>query len=469
MNKKFLPFIFLFAAGTLFAANAHDEHDAHKHAEHDHAHEHKTACAGDHDHAEHAHEKHEHEKHEHGGGCEAGHAEHDHEHDAPQVHDEHDGHDHSAEESAPAGTLAPIEISARARESIAIRREKVSASPATFVRPYYGQLAISPSAIKTAALPVAGRVKFFVKIGENVRAGTSLLELSSPALVEMFCDIRDAEAALAQANVELATLRERLVKLESAGIKNSELVAAEKSKQAEIKTLATAAERAISLMNLATQNGEFKNGALTVFASENATVQSLELNEGAWGEQGAAALTLTARGELEFKANVFGNDSLAETSARLALTFGGETKFFSGTLRASPQIAEDSQMRTIYFRPENLPAEAFAGQIAKLEIFTSEKLGENFVLVPNSAVIKVGVEDIVFVCVPEDENRFVPVSVKTLPSRRGMTPVSGVSAGATVVTKGGYELKYVLPSAAGAQKKTAGHFHADGKFHEGEH
>ena len=84
---------------------------------------------------------------------------------------------------------------------------------------------------------------------------------------------------------------------------------------------------------------------------------------------------------------------------------------------------------------------------------------------PNSAIVKVGVDDVVFV--REDEHTMVMQKVEALPSRRGLTPVKGLTPGATYVSKGGYELKYLLPTMTG--KKAAGHFHADGKFHEGDH
>ena len=60
------------------------------------------------------------------------------------------------------------------------------------------------------------------------------------------------------------------------------------------------------------------------------------------------------------------------------------------------------------------------------------------------------------------------VKVHAGASRRGMTPVSGLVPGQRIVVKGGAELRYLLP-ADGQKKKSAGHFHADGKFHEGEH
>ena len=64
---------------------------------------------------------------------------------------------------------------------------------------------------------------------------------------------------------------------------------------------------------------------------------------------------------------------------------------------------------------------------------------------------------------------FVMKKVETLPSRQGKTPVKGLMPGQTIVTKGGYELKYILPTGEAGSKKAAGHFHADGQFHEGEH
>ena len=65
------------------------------------------------------------------------------------------------------------------------------------------------------------------------------------------------------------------------------------------------------------------------------------------------------------------------------------------------------------------------------------------------------------------EGKFAMVKVHAGTSRRGMTPVSGLTPGQKIVVKGGYELKYIIPGDG--DKKKAGHFHADGVFHEGEH
>ena len=114
------------------------------------------------------------------------------------------------------------------------------------------------------------------------------------------------------------------------------------------------------------------------------------------------------------------------------------------------QVDPATQSRALYFTPDRIPEGTHAGQLARLDLYSHDAAAEGFIPVPNSAVVKVGVNDVV-------------------PSRQGKTPVKGLMPGQTIVTKGGYELKYILPTGEAGSKKAAGHFHADGQFHEGEH
>lgn len=459
MSKKF--FITLALAGTLAvfanaAEHAHDANCAHG--------AHETHAHGDHDEAEHAPHEHDHAEHE--GEHEADHA-HEHDHDA-HAGEACDGHDHDAHDDAEdAGTR--VEISPRARQSVAMRFETVSDASVSAARSYYGQMRVPADAVKTAAMPAAGRVRFFVTPGQNVEPGTPLYSLSSPELIAMRSDLAQAEADLSRARSNLAALEARLERLAKIGTKNGALESEAAFLRAEIPVLAAAAERSRGLWLAATDGAELRDGRLIVSSPFAGRIQSLDLSEGAWGERGAGALTLVSSRALEFKGSAFGADAFAGTQARLAVSVGGETLRLAGTLRVSAQIDEATQARTIYFVPENLPEGVFPGQVARLEVFRRDEADEGFVPVPSSAVIKVGVDDVVFVRDPHDENAFFARKVKTRPARRGVTPVKGVRAGETVVVKGGYELKYVLPADGNAAKKTAGHFHADGKFHEGEH
>ena len=72
----------------------------------------------------------------------------------------------------------------------------------------------------------------------------------------------------------------------------------------------------------------------------------------------------------------------------------------------------------------------------------------------------------VFVRDERDEDMFVVKPVATGRSAAGWTAVTGLDANDEVVSQGVYELRHALP-AAGGEKKSAGHFHADGTFHAG--
>lgn len=436
-------------------AHSHDEKTSHE----THEHVHGENCS--HTHAAHSREEHNHAHATH-AACDGNtHSDHTHVH-SHEAH-AHDSHEHSHHETV-------ITISERARQSVAMETEKVSAAPVVSSKSYYGQMLIPPAAVETSALTANGSVRFFVRPGQKVDAGTPLYAVSSPELVEMSANMKDADAALARSRAELESLKFRLARLAEIGVKNSELENEARFKEAEIISLEIAAERSRALWKQATAGANFSDGTLTVFAKNPATVQSLDLNEGAWGERGQSALSLIKSAPLEFKGVAFGNDDFSNAAAELVISLAKQTLRLAGTLRIASQIDETTQARTIYFVPENLPEKIFPGQVARLDVFIPETTQGKFVLVPNSAVIKVGVDDVVFVGDPNDPNKFTARKVKTLPSRRGMTPVSDIHAGETVVSKGGYELKYVLPADGNApNRKTAGHFHADGKFHEGEH
>ena len=138
---------------------------------------------------------------------------------------------------------------------------------------------------------------------------------------------------------------------------------------------------------------------------------------------------MTNKGELEFATTIYGADPVHYAKAQLALTSGKNTEVLDGTLRVADQVDPATQSRALYFVPDRMPEGTHAGQLARLDL----------------------------------------KKVETLPARQGKTPVKGLTPGQTIVTKGGYELKYILPTGDAGSKKAAGHFHADGQFHEGEH
>ena len=444
-------------------------------AEHNHAD--GTPCTADHGHDEHQHkegetctEGHDHKEHTHPDGtvCTGDHDHEGHQHAEGKACT--DDHDHDKPSAGGAGALEdmiPLHVDEKARHSLDMRFEKVTAVPHGAERTLHGQMVIPPHAVNTYALPAAGRGTFHVKSAQQVRKGQLLYTLASPDIVEMEGAAAQAKAELNRCIADLAALKERRQTLEKIGTKNSELNTTIRFKETEEESLKAALNASENKLKLATASGELKDNLLYVYAAADGSVQSVDMTQGAWGEQGAPALVMTNKGDLEFATTIYGTDPVHYAKAQLALTRGKNTELLDGSLRVADQVDPATQSRALYFTPDRLPEGTHAGQLARLDLYSRDSATDGFIPVPNSAVVKVGVNDVVFIKTGEDA--FVMKKVQTLPARQGKTPVKGLIPGQTIVTKGGYELKYILPAEGSGSKKAAGHFHADGQFHEGEH
>lgn len=443
----------------------------------EHKHEDGSACTADHGHEEHQHkegetctEGHAHEEHTHadGSACTGDHEKEGHQHAEGEACTGDHEHEEAAEKgSGQIGDMVPVHVDEKARHSLDMRFEKVTEVPHGAEKTLHGQMVIPPHAVTTYALPAAGRVTFSVKSAQQVRKGELLYTLASPDIVELEGNTSQAQAALDRASAELATLKQRRSQLEKIGTQNSELNTSIQFKEAEIHSLQAALDASNNKLKLVTDSGALKNNLLHVYAAADGSVQSVNMTQGSWGEQGAPVLVMTNKGELEFTTTIYGADPVHYAKAQLALTSGKNTEVLNGSLRVADQVDPATQSRALYFVPDRMPEGTHAGQLARLDLYSHDSATDGFIPVPNSAVVKVGVNDVVFIKAGDDT--FVMKKVETLPARQGKTPVKGLTPGQTIVTKGGYELKYILPTGDAGSKKAAGHFHADGQFHEGEH
>ena len=221
-------------------------------------------------------------------------------------------------------------------------------------------------------------------------------------------------------------------------------------------------------LNILVMGAEIKpeNGlpTLVVRANNDGIVRNVGITQGSWGGQGTAVVTMSNLAAMEIEGTLYGNDVPDFSTIRATRLAGRENEVLEGTWRMAEQVDEEKQTRAFYFTPAALPADARPGQLCRVDFYTDG--GEKgYVNIPDSAIVKVGIDDVVFLEVKE--GTFAKVKVQAGTSRRGMTPVKGLVPGQRLVVKGGYELRYLLP-ADGSQQKKAGHFHADGKFHEGE-
>ncbi len=456
--------------------HVHGPNCSHDH-EHDHAtepkaeeHVHGPNCNHDHEHDHAAEHKHEHKE---GEPCTHDHS---HDHAAEHVHgpgcshdhgaDAHAGHNHAPGESC-GGDVVIVEADARARDLVNMRIETVPELTEVLVHSLYGFLTTPDHAMQTYALPCGGRISLQVKSAQTVKKGDLLYTLQSPAIIELQAEVIQIKASVERIKTEINTLEERKKELSTAGTRNRDLeveLANKKAEQIQQQAELDAVKARLSMLTL---GGELKqqNGltVLEVRADADGTVRNVGVTQGSWGEQGKPVVTMSNLAEMEIATSIYGSDVPHFSAVRATIPAGREQVSVKGSWRLAEEVDTDTRTRELYFNPDTIPAGVQPGQLCRLDLYDAcDEHGK--ISIPDSAVVKVGVDDVVFVEIAE--GRFAMVKVHAGTSRRGMTPVSGLTPGQKIVVKGGYELKYIIPGEG--QKKKAGHFHADGKFHEGE-
>lgn len=432
----------LIGAGlTAFAEEAHD----HSNCNHDHA-------------AEESHAGHDHE----GGACKG---EHDHDHEGGACKDEHDHNHEGGACSSSSGVV--VKADARARSILGMQVQEVPAVTATLTGSLYGRLTIPEHAVETYALPVAGRISLRVKSAQQVQAGDILYTVQSPDYADRVTEAEELQYDLERCEAEVQVMEDRNARLREVGSRNSELEAQLSFKKAEKRRLqqsALAARNRVRMLSAgAEETREDGLPTLAVRARTAGTVRNVGFTQGSWGEQGAAVITMSRRDAVEITAPLYAGNMPQVERVQAYVPMGREMKAVAGTWRIADQVDPDTQTRTLFFTPETAPEGVPAGTLCRLDLFSGDDAGS--VSIPDSAIVKVGTDDVVFL--ETGEGNFVMVKVQAGASRRGMTPVRGLTPGQRVVVKGGYELKFLLPAGGGTKK--AGHFHADGRFHEGEH
>ncbi len=464
----------------------HDAHAGHQHAEgeacsgHDHAahespahagHQHAEgeACSG-HDHA--AHESHAHAGHQHAEGeaCSG----HDH-----AAHDSHAHADHSASQPCSGedhdhatGMPEAIVVTAdsHSRHLIALQVEVVPEPAGALSSSLYGPLTAPEHALQTYAMQVAGHITLHVKSAQKVQKGDLLYSIESPTFTDQGAAVREGEAALARCEEEIATLTARIERLKAVSTRNSDLEEQLNFKRAEHRQLSRDLEmkkRRVRMLARGAEYAKTEDGLtyLVIRADKAGTVRNVGVLQGSWCDQGAPIITISDPTALEIQASLYANDMPDFNRVRAYIPRGSENLAVEGSWRLAEQVDPQTQTRALYFTPEKLPEGVRPGQLCRLDLYNDESACGDTISIPDSAIVRVGMDDMVFVEL--EAGRYAATKVHAGESRRGMTPVSGLRPGQRIVVKGGYELKYILPGDG--QKKKAGHFHADGKFHEGEH
>ena len=371
--------------------------------------------------------------HEHGADCS-----HDHAQEQKREHDhEHDGHgkcaaggkaeSHNRTERA----LKAVSVAKAVQDVMGLKTVRAERRRVTSTVVFAGRYELSPDARKVVATPVAGRLTLLDKPLAEVKKGDALFKVSSPDLVARSHDI---EALEKRVNVY------REIKTPNAALENELAV-----KRAERVAMLAGAEE--------------NDGVVTVRAATEGMVESLVAQDGAWLETGAAAVQTVRTHDLRFKALVAASDAL-----KLRNGMSAKVGEHHGRLRIG--VGDDTGIVPIYVLFDN-GVHALAGERSRAECVTDDT-EEPHIAVPSRCIVSVGLQPTVFVRDPHNAERFIATPVVPGASGGGWTAVEGLPSGhCEIVSEGSYELKLALPSAG--DSKSAGHFHADGTFHEGEH
>lgn len=388
-------------------------------------------------------------------------------HDDAHQHEEEELHAPHEHEASTKEDVIVVKVNPRSRHILAMQVEEVPAATMALVSSLYGVLTVPEHAIETYSLPCAGRITLHVKSAQQVRQGDILCTVESPVLSEQLAEQQNIQANLERCTANILSMQHRISRLESAGARNSDLEEQLRFKQAEERQLnrdLDTARSRLRMLAMGAEQGEQDGRPILILrAQSDGIVRNVGMTQGSWGEQGAPVITMSNPAAMEITTNLYSGDIPRISDIRALIPVGRENIAVSGSWRLDEQIDPVKQTITLYFTPDKLPEGARAGQLCRLDIYDAPT-DAHVVSIPDSALVKVGVDDVVFVEVSPNTYAMAPVQAGA--SRRGMTPVTGLTPGQKIVVRGGYELKYILPGEE--EKKKAGHFHADGKFHEGE-
>lgn len=407
MKKTIAAICAALAAFTVCAANGHD-HEKHGHEDgHDHASEKPAEHADEHGHAD-------------GESAE-------------RVHSDGDGHDHGHNGKV-RQTGRAVTASAHAQRLIGLQTRRAERRRIEATLPLVGRFELSPDARFASASPIAGRVTLKARPLADVAAGDLLFTVTSPEL-----------AASAR---EISVLERRLAAYRAAGAKNAALES----------ELAMKRETRAAMLGGAP---EVTNGVVAVRATRAGRVETIDLPDGAFAEVGARVLTLADRNALRFRARVTPGE-LARIADGLPVSVQGR----AGRLRLG--LADAAGTDSAAYVEFDSPDPSWRPGVRAVADCVTDASAKDAWCVPAEAVVQVGVEPVVFARDAHDGNRFIAIDVETGLRGGGWTEIRNFSRDWDVVVRGQYELKIALAAQTGGGRKAAGHFHADGAFHEGE-
>lgn len=483
MLRNYLGLIIILLVLTgcgLKTKGEHSQADGHGHqhgGQHDHSHENSS-----HGHA-HPHEKNSHDE---------GHGAHGHPH--PHKENSHGAdhgnlHDHQSENaSVTQGKATPIPEVVRKNLGITFAKAQYRSVTKTITLP--GHFEILPSAQQHYPMPASGRVKVLVAPLDKVKKGQLLLELDAPKWRALQQKLTDAKSS--QISAELNMMQAKAAQVAAGDFKlskqNDVFSARNEAAKAEVHAAKERLERllfqASTLTDLSIK--ELKKNVegqpfwkqlqyIPIRAVDSGIIREVDTASGTWVSENTEVVHVTHPSKLRFRAKALQSDlidylrdgQIAEINPPTG--FGAERleKKVLGKIRLGVTGNPNTRTVDVYIDINKGPRPFWyrPQMTAMAEVIISGNPDEKQLSIPLRATIQDGLETVFF---RRDSNN-PDVVYRTIahlgPSDdRWVVVTSGLEVEEEVVVDGVYQLKL----ATTGKKVQAGHFHADGSFHEGE-
>ncbi len=394
-------------------------------------------------------------------------------HEATACGQDHAGdHGHAGETCTGEHTAANLAFEVPERAQRLLGLSFVTAAPrrVTGTVRFPGRFEWMPGARRVYAAAVRGAVELHVRPPQQVNVGDRLFTLSSPEWTEKNGLVRESEAVLAQVRSELAALSNRLSRVHETGVRNADLEQQFAVKEAEAERADRARENAMSYLSAVLSFCRETDGVLLFEAREAGLVERVSVENGAWVESGAEIVRVARADGLWFRADGVLSEMAEVRTGQVGFVepLGqGHAAAVYGTVELGLSADGTARMQPVCLVLPPPPPWALPGSAGVLSVVTAENVPEN-VAVPLSCIVRDGLRSIVFVRDAKDQERFSACEVELGANDGDWAEVKGLESGTIAVMKGAHELKLALP-AQGTQQRAAGHFHADGQFHEGKH
>ncbi len=412
-----------------------------------------------------------------------------------------------------------IDIPPAVRRNLGITFATVEKRPVAKTIRIPGQFELMPKARREYRVMLTGRIELAVDQYDKVKAGDTLFNIDSPdwwkiqeelvaahnAMRRSHAELSVAQAALEEAVKEVEFLSQRVKNLADANVRQVELEAELNSRQntlprlkaelqaAELNLQAAHTHYEVLLVSASSITGIprdeldkpagehhhqdglpkwSKINQLSVMAQASGIVDTIAITNSGWAETGDMVLDTLNPEKVRFHADALQTDINMfkdGQTAKIVPPPGGSIDLqddIDGVLQVGYRAHSEQRTIPIFLVPAELPKWAKAGVTAYMDVFLDTSEMET--AIPEACVVRDGLHSVFFRRDPTDPDKVIRVEADLgISDGRWIVVHSGVKAGDEIVLAGVYPL--LLVSFQKGDQPAAGHFHADGTFHEKAH